>query len=105
MARPERTADSDTVRRLAEYAGLPLAEDRVERQVEGVHTILTLAEGWAKHQLGYRFGPGGSFGHVPMVARYIPAWDVPTGLNKQRVVEVQDGEVVLTSSGSEEGTK
>jgi hypothetical protein len=95
VSRPERQADADTVRALARYAGLPVIEADAARRLEGLQTALAITTPWAAMGLGYSFDPDGGFGYAQMIAQHIPAWDVPTGLNKGGVLVERDGDVTL----------
>ena len=59
MARPTRAIDGQAVRALARYAGLPLPEDRVERQAELVERlVLPVVQAWEREKLGFWFENG-----------------------------------------------
>ena len=59
MTRPERRIDAETVRRLAEYAGLPLPEERVQAHVERLNAfVLPGLESRERERLGFWFEEG-----------------------------------------------
>lgn len=90
----ERAAgiDEEIVRRLTDYAGVPLPADRVGLIAEGVRQFVALSESWSDLALAFRFEDG-SFSYAPWIMQYRPAWDAPTPLNKSRVIG-PDGEPV-----------
>ena len=84
MARPERTIDAETVRRLAQYAGLPLPEDRVQVQLEFLKEQLASLREWEENEcLGFRF-ENGDFSFVRPAVIFRNPWEVPVPINKNR---------------------
>lgn len=84
-----RSIDEDTVRRLADYADLPLSPGRSALIAEGLQQFVTLSESWSDLALAFRFDDG-TFSYVPWLMQYRPVWDQPALLNKMRVLD-EDG--------------
>jgi hypothetical protein len=101
MGRTERALDHEVLRSVARYAGLPIGPADEGARLAGMETMLQISAGWAGLGLGYRFDPDGGFGRVPALPQHIPAWDVPTGLNKGRVLVERDGAVQLVDAERE----
>jgi hypothetical protein len=80
----------ETVRRLADYADLPLTPDRLGPIAEGLRQFVALSESWSELALAFRFEDG-NFSYAPWVMQYRPAWSEPTALNKWRALG-EDGE-------------
>ena len=89
MPRPERKVDAETVRRLAEYAGLPLSNDRVELQLGFLKDQLQMMKEWENLRLGFWF-EGGRLSLVKPPVVYRPPWEVPVPINKHRVVSTTE---------------
>lgn len=76
----EREIDVDGIRILARYAGLDLAEDRVDFQLELVRQQLETVASWKQFDLPFAFRDG-EFSFVRPAVIYRPPWEVPTPLN------------------------
>lgn len=84
MSVPPRTVNAETVRHLAEYAGLPpLPDDRIELHLGFLRQQLEEMERWKTLRLGFSF-EGGRFTFVrPAVLDRIP-WEYPVPLTRNR---------------------
>jgi hypothetical protein len=87
--------DAEAVAQLARIARLPLTPERSAEQVERLEGFLAFADEWEDLGLAFSFEDG-RFSYAPSIAQFRPEWDLPTKLNKQRVVSAWE-----TGSGEE----
>jgi len=90
MADAREHVDEELVRRLAEYAEVPLEPDRLELIAGGLRQFVELSQSWSDLALAFRFKDG-TFSYTQWVMQYRPPWDEPAPLNKFRVIG-EDGE-------------
>jgi hypothetical protein len=83
--------DGELVRRLAEYADVPLAAERRQEIAGGLAQFVQLSRSWSDLALAFRFEDG-TFTYTQWVMQYRPPWDEPDPINKHRVVR-EDGEL------------
>ncbi len=86
MGRPTRKIDLEGVRRLAEYAGLPMTEDRLQTQLEFLQGQIETVQLWEQElRLGFWFEDG-KFSFVRPAVIYRPPWEKPVPLNKNKAI-------------------
>ncbi len=90
MADSDGPVDAELVRRLAEYADVPIEPDRLDMIAEGLEQFVALSRSWSDLALAFRFQDG-VFSYTQWPMQFRPAWDEPTALNKFRVLG-EDGE-------------